>query len=305
MIRPVPLKKGDKVALVGLSSPSLEERIEPAIKSIEELGLIPVLGESIKCRHGYLSGSDKVRADDINKMFADKSIRGIFAMRGGYGCARILNMIDYKIIKKNPKVFVGYSDVTALHNVINEKCRLITFHGPMPATELYKGIDEYSMKSYIDNIFCGNACRKLCNPENYEMKTLTGGNAKGILIGGNLTLVAASMGTPYEVDTKGKILFLEDIGEYPFRIDRMLTQLKQCNKFKDAEGIILGAWTDCNATDPDKSLSLMEIFQEILVPENKPIIYNACFGHCLPTMTIPMGAKISMDADTKEILILD
>ena len=155
MIRPVPLKKGDKVALVGLSSPSLEERIEPAIKSIEELGLIPVLGESIKCRHGYLSGSDKVRADDINKMFADKSIRGIFAMRGGYGCARILNMIDYKIIKKNPKVFVGYSDVTALHNVINEKCRLITFHGPMPATELYKGIDEYSMKSYIDNIFCG------------------------------------------------------------------------------------------------------------------------------------------------------
>lgn len=305
MIRPEPLKKGDRVGIVGISSPSLEERIEPAIKAIEDLGLIPVIGESVKCKHGYLSGSDALRALDLNKMFADKSIKGIFAMRGGYGCARILNMIDYKIIKKNPKVFIGYSDVTALHNVINKKCKLITFHGPMPATELYKGLDDYSMKFYIDNIFSNCSCKRLYNPENYEMKMLVGGKAEGTLVGGNLTLVAASMGTPYEVDTKGKILFLEDIGEYPFRIDRMLTQLKQCNKFKEAEGIILGAWTDCKATDPEKSLSLMEIFKEILVPENKPIIYDVCFGHCLPTMTIPMGAKVSMNADTKEILILD
>lgn len=305
MIRPVPLKKGDKVGLIGPASPSLEERIPPAIKAVEDMGLIPVLGESVNCAHGYLSGSDEIRAHDINRMFCDKSISGIFAMRGGYGCGRILEMIDYKMIRKNPKVFVGYSDLTAIHNVLNKKCKLITFHGPMPATEFYKGVDEYTLNSFMDNIFNENEYGELCNPEDMEMKTLVSGCAIGNLAGGNLTLVAASMGTPYEVDTRGKILFLEDVGEYPFRIDRMLLQLKQCNKFKDAKGIILGSWTDCKAADPEKSLTLMEIFKELIVPENKPVIYNACFGHCLPTMTLPMGAQVCMNADTGKIRILE
>ena len=305
MIRPKPLKKGDKIALIGTSSPVAEERLKPAIKAIEDLGLEVVLCESATSKHGYLSGKDEIRAKDINNMFKNEDIKGIFVIRGGYGSARLLDMLDYKMIKKNPKVFVGYSDVTALHNVLNEKCNLITFHGPMPSTEFYKGVDSYTMNCFKENIFECDSSRLLTNPSDQEIKTLVEGKAEGRLVGGNLTLVCSSMGTPYEIDTKGKILFLEDIDEYPFRIDRMLVQLKQCGKFKDASGIILGAWTDCTAPDPDKSLSLLEVFEELIVPENKPTIYNIACGHCLPTMTLPLGAKIRINTKKNEIRVLD
>lgn len=305
MIRPKPLKKGDKIALIGTSSPAADERIKPAIKAMEDLGLEVILCESATSKHGYLSGKDEIRAKDINDMFKDDSINGIFVIRGGYGSARLLDMLDYKMIKKNPKVFVGYSDVTALHNALNNKCNLITFHGPMPSTEFYKGVDSYTMNCFKENIFEGNSSKLLVNPSCQEMKTLIEGKAEGRLVGGNLTLVCSSMGTPYEIDTRGKILFLEDIDEYPFRIDRMLVQLKQCGKFKDANGIILGSWTDCIAPNPEKSLSLLEIFEELIVPENKPTIYNIACGHCLPTMTLPLGAKIKMNTNDNEIKILD
>lgn len=305
MIRPKPLKKGDKIALIGTSSPVAEERIKPAIEAMKDLGLEVVLCESATSKHGYLSGNDEIRAKDINNMFKNEDINGIFVIRGGYGSARLLDMLDYKMIKKNPKIFVGYSDVTALHNVLNNKCNLITFHGPMPSTEFYKGVDSYTMDSFKKNVFECDSSRLLINPSDQEMKTLVEGKAEGRLVGGNLTLVCSSMGTPYEIDTKGKILFLEDTGEYPFRIDRMLVQLKQCGKFKDANGIILGAWTDCKAPDPDKSLSLLEIFEELIAPENKPTIYNIACGHCLPTMTLPLGAKIRMNTKKNEIKILD
>lgn len=305
MIRPKPLKKGDKIALIGTSSPVAEDRIKPAIEAMEDLGLEVVLCESVTSKHGYLSGKDEIRAKDINNMFKNKDINGIFVIRGGYGSARLLDMLDYKMIKNNPKVFVGYSDVTAIHNVLNEKCNLITFHGPMPSTEFYKGVDSYTMDCFKKNVFKCDSSRLLINPSDQEIKTLVEGKAEGRLIGGNLTLVCSSMGTPYEIDTKGKILFLEDIDEYPFRIDRMLVQLKQCGKFKDASGIILGAWTGCTAPDIDKSLSLLEVFEELIVPENKPTIYNIACGHCLPTMTLPLGAKIRMNTKNKEIKVLD
>ena len=303
MIRPEPLKKGDKIGLIGASSPISQDRIEPSIKAMEDLGFEVVLGESCRGYHGFLSGSDELRAKDINEMFKDKSIKGIFAIRGGYGAARLLDMLDYKMIKKNPKVFAGYSDVTALHNVLNEKCKLITFHTPM-ASGLCKSVDEYTMDFYNRNIFSNEPLGKLKNPEGQEIKTLAPGKAKGKLVGGNLSLVVSSMGTPYELDTKGKILFLEDVGEYPYRIDRMLLQLKQCGKFKDAAGIILGAWTDCKANEGDNSLSLMEVFEELIKPENKPTIYNVVCGHCMPTMSLPLGAIVKINADKGEITVL-
>lgn len=270
---------------------------------MEDLGFEVVLGESCRGCHGFLSGSDELRAKDINEMFKDKSIKGIFAIRGGYGAARLLDMLDYKMIKKNPKVFAGYSDVTALHNVLNEKCKLITFHTPM-ASGLCTSADEYTMDFYNRNIFSNEPLGKLKNPEGQEIKTLAPGKAKGKLVGGNLSLVVSSMGTPYELDTKGKILFLEDVGEYPYRIDRMLLQLKQCGKFKDAAGIILGAWTDCKANEGDNSLSLIEVFEELIKPENKPTIYNVVCGHCMPTMSLPLGAIVKINADKGEITVL-
>lgn len=304
MIRPKALKIGDKIGLIGASSPAKQERIEPSIKAMEDLGFEVTLGESCKGYHGFLSGSDEMRAKDINQMFKDKSIKGIFALRGGYGAARLLDMLDYNMIKKNPKVFAGYSDVTALHNVFNEKCKLITFHTPMASTEFYKGVDDYTMDYFKKNIFSEEPLGILKNPEGQEIKTLAPGKAKGKLVGGNLSLVVSSMGTPYELNTKGKILFLEDVGEYPYKIDRMLLQLKQCGKFKDAAGIILGAWTDCKANEGDNSLTLMEVFEELILPENKPTIYSLACGHCMPTMSIPLGAKVKIDGDKSEIIVL-
>lgn len=304
MIRPNPLKKGDKIALIGVSSPTPKDRIEISIKAMEELGFEVILGESAKGYHGFLSGSDELRASDINNMFEDKSIKGIFAIRGGYGASRILDMLDYDMIKKNPKVFAGYSDVTALHNVFNEKCKLITFHTPMASTEFYKGVDDYTMNYFKKNIFNDEPLGILKNPIGQEIKTLVSGKAMGKLVGGNLSLIASSMGTPYELDTKGKILFLEDVDESPYRIDRMLLQLKQCGKFKDASGIILGAWTNCEPKKDENSLSLTEVFEELIKPEGKPIIYDLACGHCMPTMSIPLGVNVKIDTGNNEILVL-
>ncbi len=304
MIRPKPLKKGDKIGLIGASSPTPQDRIEPSIKAMEDLGFEVVLGESCRGYHGFLSGSDELRANDINDMFEDKSIKGIFAIRGGYGASRLLDMLDYDMIKKNPKVFAGYSDVTALHSIFNERCKLITFHTPMPSTELYKSVDDYTMNYFRKNIFSEEPLGILKNPAGQELKTLVQGKAKGKLVGGNLSLVVSSMGTPYELDTKGKILFLEDVDECPYKIDRMLLQLKQCGKFKDAAGIILGAWTDCEAKEGDNSLTLMEVFEELILPESKPTIYNLACGHCMPTMSLPLGAIVKINSKNNEILVL-
>jgi len=305
MIRPKPLKKGDKVGVIATSGLAKSERIEPALKALNDLGLNVVVGSSVYSKHGYLSGEDRVRADDINYMFKDTSIKGIFVMRGGYGAQRILDMIDYEAVKNNPKVFAGYSDVTILHNIFNQKCNLITFHTPMPASELYKEVDEYTKSYYLKNIFSNEPLGKLKNPKEENMKTLVGGKANGILTGGNLSLVVTSLGTPYEIDTKGKILFLEDVGEETYKIDRMFMQLKQCNKFKDASGVILGAFTDCNSEKSKDKLTLEEVIEEIIVPENKPIIANVICGHCMPTMSLPLGSKTFIDADKKEILLLE
>lgn len=297
MIYPEPLKKGDKIAFIAPSSPVDEERIKPSINAIEALGLEVVVGKSCTSKNGFLAGEDTVRADDINMMFADKTIKGIFAMRGGYGSARILDLLDYKTIRQNPKVFTGYSDITALHVAFNQKCDLITFHAPMPASEFYEGIDEYTMNFFKRSMFCNDSLGIMENPKEQEIKTLVKGKAKGRIVGGNLTLLASSLGTKYEVDTKGKILFLEDVDEAPYRIDRMLLQLKQSGKFKDAAGIILGQWTRCEAENKENTLELEEIFKQLIGTENKPTIYNIACGHSTPTMTIPMGAFAKIDND--------
>lgn len=303
MKRPEPLKKGDKVALIAPCGPVKKERIDPAVKAMESLGLHVVLGDCCTCSRGFLAGeNDRARADEVNRMFEDPTIKGIFAMRGGYGSGRILDMLDYDLIKANPKVFEGYSDVTALHIAFNQKCHLVTFHGPMASTEFYKGIDEYTLDYFKRNIFTKEPLGVIKNPEFEEIKTLVKGKAKGILTGGNLSLIVSSIGTKYEINTKGKILFIEEVGEEPYRIDRMLLQLKQSGKFKDAAGIVLGQWTRCTADEADKSLTLQEIFDDLIVNEKKPIIYNVACGHSTPTITLPMGAMAKIE-DGKLIIL--
>lgn len=304
MIRPKALKKGDTVAIIAPASPADKNLIDSCINSLENLGLNVVVGKSCTSEYGFLSGTDDIRANDINSMFANKSINGIFAIRGGYGCARLLNLIDFNLIKKNPKVFIGYSDITALHIAINQKSKLITYHGPMVSTELIKGLDEYSFNYYNKFLFCNDNMIELCNPIENPIKTINPGVAEGKLIGGNLSLICSSLGTKYEINTKNKILFLEEVGEVPYKVDRMLTHLKQSGKLKDANGIILGDFTDCVAPKDKKSLSLDDIFNEIILPLKKPTIYNLACGHCLPTLTLPLGAKIRLDANNIKLNVI-
>lgn len=305
MIKPKPLQKGDSVAIIAPASPSDKNLIDKCITSLNELGLKVVVGESCLSEHGFLSGTDDIRANDINCMFADKNIKGIFTLRGGYGCARLLNLIDFKLIKKNPKIFIGYSDITALHIAINQKSKLITYHGPMISTELIKGLDEYSADYYQKFIFGYKKVEELVNPEEDNLEIINTGIATGQLTGGNLSLICSSLGTKYEINTKNKILFLEEVEEVPYKVDRMLTHLKQSGKLKEANGIILGAFTNCIAPNNKKSLSLQEVFNEIILPLKKPTISNLACGHCLPTLTLPLGAKVLLDANNKKIKILE
>lgn len=303
MIKPRALRKGDTIGVIGPSSPTPSERIEPSIEKIKELGFNVIAGDSCYGVHGYLSGRDELRAKDVNEMFRNKNIDGIWCIRGGYGTPRILDMIDYELIRMNPKVFIGYSDITALHIAINQKAELVTFHGPMASTELFYDLDNFTRESLIRSIMETEPLGLLNNPNDVEIGTLLPGKCEGVLTGGNLSLLAITIGTPYEIDTKGKVLFLEDIDEAPYRIDGMLTQLRLSGKLNDAAGFVLGNWNNCVAKEPEKSLTLMEVFEEIIAPLGKPTIYNFAAGHCNTMITLPLGVHVTLDAFTKELII--
>lgn len=303
MIKPKALKYGDTIGIIAPASSAPEEKIAMAEKELEKIGFNVKLGESCFLNYGYLSGKDEIRAYDLNNMFYDNKIDGILCLRGGYGTLRILDMIDYKMIKKNPKIFVGYSDITALHIALNQKSSLITFHGPMAASDIANNLDEFSKDSFINAITNKSSIGKIINPENEEIKTGVEGMCIGEIIGGNLALITSTIGTQYEIITKGKILFLEDIGEEPYRIDRMLTQLKLSGKLDDAVGIILGDFKSCEPKVMKNSFTLSEVFKDILYSLNKPLIYNIKAGHCSPKLTIPFGVKTVLDGYKGELII--
>ena len=309
MIIPKALHPGDTVMLLSASSPTPPERLQPAIESIEKLGLNVIVGETCTAQHGNLAGSDELRARELNEAFANPKIDGIICIRGGYGATRILPKLDLQTIRQNPKVFAGYSDVTTLHIVFNQQCGFVTYHTPMPSTELYKLQDDaYTWDSFVKTITDTTwHDYELKNVAGEEVVTVVPGVATGQLVGGNLTLVQVSLGTPYEIDCENKILFLEDIDENTERIDRMLTQLSLAGKLQQLSGIILGGWTNCGPPNPDKpenALSLETIFDELLAPLNIPIVRNVSCGHILPTMSLPLGKMVTLDATNRTITVV-
>lgn len=309
MIRPPKLNKGDIVALTAPSGPCEPSKVDQAVQAVKNLGLSPLVMASCNSRHGYFAGSDAQRARDIMNAFMDPQVKGIFSLRGGYGAQRLLPLLDYKLIAKNPKIFTGYSDITALHLVLNQFCRLITYHAPMAATELPE-IDEWSLNSFLGNVMEGYLPPKITmtrvissgsfgnnsdnspdnNSDNNSDKNSNNNcQCTGILIGGNLSLLVSSLGTPYELDTRGKILFMEEIQEEPYKVDRMFLQLKQSGKLKDCQAILLGSFM------PETSKTLSQAIDEILVPLGKPLGVNLPCGHCLPTATLPLGSVVQFD----------
>ena len=296
MTAPAKLKTGDSVALLAPSGPCEPSRLEPSVLALEKFGLVPRVMESCHSRHGYFAGSDSLRARDIMDAFADKSIKGVFALRGGYGAQRLLPLLDYDLIAENPKIFCGYSDITVLHTVFNQRCGFITYHAPMAATELYMPeLDSFTTSSFEGSIFENRTTPELSySPINPIIDPPGGGRAgrvsSGRLTGGNLSMLVSTIGTAYEIDTGDKILFLEDIQEEPYKVDRMLLQLKQAGKFDKCRAILLGSFL------PETSKSLSQAIKEILLPLGKPLGHNIPCGHCLPTATLALGAQTYMSA---------
>lgn len=306
MIKPKPLKPGDRIALIAPSSPVDEDKLMLAIDSVKFLGLVPVLYPSATQVHGYLSGPDPVRATDVNAAFANPEIDGVFCLRGGYGATRLLNDIDYKMISKNPKLFIGYSDITALHVAFNQLSNLMTLHSPMPSRG-WSSLDPLTLQSLTGQLFSSIPAGLVPTIEAEPIETIRPGTATGPIVGGNLSLLTATLGSPYEVVTKNKILFIEEVEEKNYKIDRGLTALALAGKFSDCNGIILGTWADCG--DPDltdeKNLTLHQIFDEVVRPFGKPTINNFRAGHIYPQITIPMGAKTKLDATNRTVAFLE
>jgi muramoyltetrapeptide carboxypeptidase len=312
-IYPPKLHEGDLVGIVSPGSFIDEDDLSESIENIEKLGLKVYHTDRIMAKHGYLGGTDKERADDINHMFKNPDVKGIICTRGGYGCNRILPMLDYELIKSKPKCLVGYSDITALNYALFSKAGLISFHGPVGISTF----NDYSM-GYLKNILMttdkdvqleNSEKNKAKNKKEYEIYAITEGSATGELIGGNLSIAASLLGTPFDVDYTDKIIYLEDIGEEPYRIDRMLTELLLAGHLQKAAGIALGVFVDCEVDQKKpsfhESFKLKDVLVDRLGELGIPVIYGLSFGHIADKYTLPFGVKANLDTDHQSITLLE
>ena len=311
LIKPERLKEGDTIALVTPGSYITDEEKNESIENLVSLGFKVVFSDRLMQKNGYFSAIDQERAADLNEMFERKDVQGIMCARGGYGCARILPFLDYDLIADNPKPLIGFSDVTALHYAIYKKCDLITFHGPVSISTFSK----FSVKNFRDVLMDPTFELTLYNSTSdnnynpYGITVISDGEAEGELIGGNLTLATSLIGTEYDVDYSGKIIFLEEFLEEPYRIDRMLTQMIQAGKFDDAAGIALGVFKLCESDKSNPSFknsyNLMEVLQDRLGNLEIPVIYGLSFGHVVDKFTLPVGVNAKLNTDTKELKLLE
>lgn len=295
------LKQGDTVGIIAPASPPRKEALGKAISFLEEMGLVVKVGSSVHHKYGYLAGKDEERIEDIHTMFSDPEIKAIICACGGYGTGRLVSDLDYDLIAGNPKIFWGYSDITFLHTAIHQKTGLVTFHGPMLSSDIgLEDVHELTKQSFRQ-LFVNKQVEFNANVT--PLETLVEGKASGPVIGGNLTLLVSTLGTDYELNTKGKILFIEDIDEEPYKIDRMLNQLKMAGKFGDAAGIIIGDFKNCGPDKRKESLSLDQLFDEHIKPANKPTMKGFFIGHSSPCLAIPVGTVGRMNTIEKTLIV--
>lgn len=299
-IKPSRLKKGDTVAVIAPASPPNKENLKRGLHFLEELGLSIKLGKSLYKEYGYLAGNDDERLADLHEMFLDDEIKGIICAGGGYGTARIASSIDYETIKKKPKIFWGYSDITFLHTAIRQQTGLVTFHGPMLASDIGKEGANQTSKDTFQQLFTPTDL--VYSNAISEIEVLVPGSAEGELVGGNLSLLSSSMGTPYEIDTNGKILLIEDINEEPRAVDRMLNQLYMAGKLQEAAGILVGDFNNCVA-ERELSLSLDEVIDHYIKLAGKPALKGFNMGHCSPHIAVPFGTNARMNTEEKILFV--
>ncbi|MEN8191488.1 MAG: LD-carboxypeptidase [Bacteroidota bacterium] len=308
VIKPKRLKKGDLIGVISpASSPSDLERIEKGVNYLEKLGYRVEVGKNVGKTHGYLAGTDDERLEDLHSMFRNKDVKAIFNVRGGYGTGRLLNRINYGLIKKNPKIFVGYSDITALQLAFLKKTGLVTFAGPMVAVDFAADkVDPFTEEVFWKTITSSRKIGKISNPDNEKFYTLTKGRGEGSLIGGNLALIISLMGTDYQPNFNNSILLFEDIGEEPYRIDRMFYQLKHAKAFSKAKGIVLGRFVDCYIKDKSQpSLTLNDVISDYFSDLKIPVIYNVKHGHIKKNITIPWGLKTKINSSRCFIEVME
>ncbi|MCJ8158741.1 LD-carboxypeptidase [Sphingomonas sp. LaA6.9] len=309
--RPPRLRQGDTVGLIepaGFTDDAFDLAL--VTDAVTAMGLVPKPARHLAGRHGYLAGTDAERAADVNAMYADDSVRAVFAVRGGWGCARILPLLDFNLIRANPKLLVGFSDITALHLAFAARAGFTTIHGPNAASSWGK----QSWDWFRSLVFAGEtpiyrnpeATEDRLVPRSGLIRTFRPGKAAGQLLGGNLTVLAALMGTPYLPDFDGAILFLEDVDEAEYRIDRMLTQLALAGVLGRVAGVVFGQCTDCRAKGPSYGgFTLSEVLNHHLAPLGVPAFQGAMIGHIANQFSIPVGARAEIDAEAGTIRILE
>lgn len=295
MIYPRKLQAGAVVGVVAPSSPVSEERVRECCNVLKTMGFVPKMAENLAVnKGGYLAGEASLRAQILNRMFADPEVEAIFCLRGGDGSNQIMEYLDLDVIRANKKIFVGYSDITNLHLVMNQECGFVTFHGPMVSSNMVDKFDQETRAAFYEALTAEK--EYLYHPPvNCPLAVARKGSAKGILTGGNISLLATSIGTPYEVDTDGKILFLEEIGGHIGSTDREIYQLRNAGKLENVKGILLGQFTNFRQDLEDYGMA--EVICEAIGDKQIPVLYNVQSGHGEPMITLPMGAMCEITSD--------
>lgn len=303
LLKPTALKRGDTVAITSPAGAVWDEvQIVKFVGILQGFGFKVKLGQTLKEKYGYFAGTDDLRAKELLDFFLDKEVQGIFCMKGGWGCARILDKINYSIIQNNPKVLIGFSDITSLMIAITSKTGLVTFHGPVGNS----GWNDFT-SDYFTRILMKKETLSYSYPAGDvdAHYTINSGIAKGVLVGGNLTVLAGIIGSQYLPSWENKILFLEETGEEPYRVDRMLTQLKLSGVLNKISGFVFGKCVKCDAEEPEKAFTLKQVLEQQIKPLGIPAFYGAMIGHIENKYTIPIGIEAEVDASTGIIKLLE
>ncbi len=296
MRKPPALRRGDRIGLIAPASPLSSSEIEKGIEHVRLLGLEPVLGRFAAASSGYLAGSDRERAADFNQMARDPEIRGIIALRGGYGTMRILDELDYAAIAADPKVVMGFSDLTAVLNAVARRSGVVTFHGPLAARE---SVFDDATLAYVERVCMST--EPIGTLRAREAHVVRASSARGRLAGGNLSLVSALVGTPWVPAFRGALLLLEETEEQPYRIDRMLTQLRLAGALEATKGVLFGACTHCEAQGP--SMTADQVIADRLGDLDRPVVAGLPFGHIHEQWVLPIGLEAKLDAESLSLEI--
>ena len=308
IVKPRKLKAGDTICLVAPGSAGTDSAsYEKGKLIIEARGFRVVEGKHVRDARLFFAGEDSARADDMNRAFADDAVDAVMCVRGGAGSARILPYLDFDVIRRHPKIFIGYSDITALQLAMLKRCGLVTFYGPMLATELGRSFTLFSEQSLFEALTTADEAIPVRRKPGRNVSTLCGGEAHGQLVGGCLSVLASTLGTEWEVDTRDRIVFLEDIDERPHRIDRYLTQLLLANKLQDTRALLFGAFSRCEYPHQHEyarfNVGTLDIIRERVLPLGKPCLYGLPFGHTRDMLTIPNGGYAHVDATSQRIVL--